>query len=119
MTISNSKAGKIQPLSVLLYGLAGLSLLAAILMLVYGFTVEYGIQASTLFLQGVLGPMGSQLIAILTDAIRFALFGFAAVLFLASVLLFTSGRNVLKVNMLSERLAELESRLEKIEAGAK
>jgi hypothetical protein len=87
------------------------TLLSAILALIYGFSVERTIQASTLFLQSAFGPLAGQIISLLVSGMKMTFLAFSALLFLASILLYAVGRNLSKASALTKRVTELENRL--------
>lgn len=107
---------KVHPLSLISFIFAGLSLIIAILTLIYGFSFRHGIQASTLFIQNALGLIASQIIELLINGIQTVILTFSSILFLASILLYCAGRNTSKSYILMERMSQLETSLAEYES---
>lgn len=112
-----ASASKIRhPLSLVLYGLAGLALAAALLTLVYALTFRDGVNASLFLVSGAFGPVANQVIDMLVGGVQAALLFFAGVALLIGVLLFSAGKLSARSRELSQRIADLETRLATLES---
>ena len=114
-SVASTSSDKSGPLSVVLYIFSAAILLAAILGIVYGFTFQHGVQASTMFIQAALGPIASQVISLLINGFQTVILAFSGILLIAAILLYCAGRNLARSKKIAGRLAEVESRLLSLE----
>lgn len=92
----------------LLYGLAGLAFLAAVLLAVTAFGFRSSLGVTLNVFTAALGPIADMLVGLLASAIQWLGLLLAAQLILVSFLLYLAGRQARRLQLLSDRLASLE-----------
>ena len=102
-------------LPVILYVFSGISVLTALIGIFYGFSFQHGVQASTMFVQGALGPFVSQIITMLISGFKMVIWAFSGILLIAAILLYCAGRNLMRSKKVEMKLFEVDSRLVNLE----
>ena len=102
-------------LTLVLYGLAGLVLMAAIFIMIYALTFRSGAEASLTLVRSAFGPIVSRMIDLTIGGIQSAGMLFSGLVFAISALLFATGKVTSRNSHLSKDLAELEARVAALE----